>query len=191
MDADFLGSEPMERCDARCQGLSACGRPGLGTLAGLSLETALDGTDGTLGSTLFAGDEEDTVLLGELGLWTLAGLADDVFGDVSSENVFDLLGLETTTDDETLGTVDGANGTQLGEEELDDVLGLTVHTLANVDDIGKDGLFGAVSGDLGWDHGELLLVARESGVLCTERLEDTTEKLLIRVVAICALPCFD
>ena len=172
-------------------GSSTSGSPGLGTLAGLRLETALDGADGTLGSTLFAGDEEDAVLLCELGFWTLASLADDVFGDVSSEDVLDLLGLETAADDETLGAVDGADGSQLGKEELDDVLGLTVHTLADVDDVGKDGLFGAVSGDLRRDHGELFLVAGEGGVLGAEGLEYATEELLICVVAVCALPCLD
>lgn len=139
-------------------GLGTGSSSGLGTLAGLRLETGLDSTDGTLRAALFASDEEDTVLLGELCLWTLAGLTDDVLGDVSSENVFDLLGLETTTNDKTLRTVNGTNGTQLGEKELNDVLWLTVHTLANVDNVGKDGLFGAISGDLGRDHGELLLV---------------------------------
>ena len=164
---------------------------GLGTLAGLCLETGLDSTDGTLRTTFFAGDKENTVLLCEFGLWTLASLANDVLGDVSSKNVFDLLGLETTTDDETLGAVDGTNGTQLSEEELDDVLWLTVHTLANVDDVGKYGLFGTISGDLRRDHGELLLVAGEGGVLCTKRLEDAAEELLVCVIAVCALPCFN
>lgn len=171
--------------------LSTCGSPGLGTLAGLGLETALDGADGTLGTTLVASDEEDTVLLCELGFWTLASLADDVFGDVSSKDVLDLLGLETTTDDETLRTVDGTDGTQLGEEELDDMFGLTVHTFADVDDVGKDCLLGTVSCDLRRDHGELLLVAGQGGVLSAEGLEDATEELLICVVAICALPCLD
>lgn len=71
----------------------------LGTLSGLRLETGLDSADGTLGTALFAGDKKDTVLLGELCLGTLAGFADDVFGDISPKNVLDLLGLETTTDD--------------------------------------------------------------------------------------------
>ena len=71
------------------------------------------------------------------------------------------------------------------------MLWLTVHTLANVDNVGKDGLLGAVTGDLGWDHGELFLVAGKSRVLSTEGVEYTTEKLLIRVITVCALPCLD
>lgn len=42
--------------------------------------------------------------------------------DISSENVLNLLLLETTLDDQAASTIDGTTRTQLSEQELHDVL---------------------------------------------------------------------
>lgn len=92
-------------------------------LADLGRETSLDSRDGTPGTAGVAGNEVETVFsLVELGVGGSARFAGDVFYNVSSENVFDLLLLETTLDDQTTGSVDGTRGTQFGEQELGDVL---------------------------------------------------------------------
>lgn len=58
--------------------------------------------------------------------------------DVSSENVLNLLLLETTLDNQTSATVHTAAGTQFGEQELHNVVVGTLHTLADVGDVGED-----------------------------------------------------
>ena len=105
--------------------------------------------------------------------------------------MLDLLLLEATLDDQTLGTVDRAGCTQFSKQELDDVLGLTMQAkrkskrkkekserlmpccsfffmlvpFGNVRDVGKDGLFVALTSDLRRHNGVLLLLADELGVL--------------------------
>ena len=54
--------------------------------------------------------------------------------------MLNLLLLETTLDDKASGAVDGAGGTHFREHVLDDVLGLPVHTFADVGDVGEDRL---------------------------------------------------
>jgi len=92
------------------------------SLADLGRETGLDGSDGTPGTAAVAGDEVQSVLtLVELGIGAAASLAGDVFDNVSTQNVLDLLLLEATLDDKTSATVDGTGSTQFGEQELGDV----------------------------------------------------------------------
>lgn len=109
-------------------------------------------------SAAVASDEVETVLtLGEtgfklaltslpgvfqnlLGVWRTARLASDVFDNVPPENVLNLLLLETTLDDQSAITSHGTAGTQLSEQELCDVLLGTFHPLADLGDVGEDGL---------------------------------------------------
>ena len=62
--------------------------------------------------------------------------------------MLDLFLLEATLDDETTRTVDGTSCTHFCEHVLDDVLGLPVHTLADIGDVGEDGLLVAFTQDL-------------------------------------------
>ena len=62
--------------------------------------------------------------------------------------MLDLLLLETTLDDKASRAVDGAGGTHFREHVLDDVLGLPVHTFADVGDVGEDGLLVAFTCEL-------------------------------------------
>lgn len=59
--------------------------------------------------------------------------------NISSEDVLKLLLLETTLDDQTTTAVNTATGTQFGEQELHDVVIGTLHTLANIGDVGENG----------------------------------------------------
>ena len=172
----------------RCQNSGNLTSAHLGPLARLCLETTLDSADRSLRAALFACDEEDTVLLREQRLRTLASLADNVLGDVPSQHILNLLRLESPTNRESLRAVHGTDSSQLGEEVLNDVVGLSMHTLADVDNVGKKGLLGTIPRNLGRNHGELLLLARESRVLRTQRLEDTAEQLLVRVVPVRPVP---
>ena len=60
--------------------------------------------------------------------------------DVASQDVFQLLLLKFTPDDKPLAAVDRPTGTQFGKQELRDVLIESLHTLADIADVGKDGL---------------------------------------------------
>lgn len=59
--------------------------------------------------------------------------------DISSEDVLNLLLLETTLDNQTSSTVDTSAGTQFGEQELHNVVVRTLHTLADIGDVGENG----------------------------------------------------
>lgn len=59
--------------------------------------------------------------------------------DISSEDVLNLLLLETTLDNQTSGTVDTSAGTQFGEQELHNVVVRTLHTLADIGNVGENG----------------------------------------------------
>ena len=63
--------------------------------------------------------------------------------------MLDLLLLEATLNNETAGTVDRAGGTHFRKHILDDVLGLAMHTLADVGDIREDGLLVTFTQNLG------------------------------------------
>jgi hypothetical protein len=111
----------------------------------LGLETALDSVDRAAGAARLARHEEDAVLLREERVRALARLARDVLDDVPAEDVLDLLLLEAALDDEARGAVDGAGRAHLREHELDDVLGLSVHALADVADVREDRLLVALA----------------------------------------------
>jgi hypothetical protein len=109
-----------------------------------------------------------------------AGLAGDVFDDVSPENVLNLLLLETTLDNETAGTVDGTAGAQFGEQELGDVLVGTLHPLANLGDVGEDGLLISFTETLRRrDLVALDAVAGKIGVLRVEEGEESVEEHVV------------
>lgn len=109
-----------------------------------------------------------------------AGLAGDVFDDVSPQNVLDLLLLETTLDDKTARTVNGTAGTQFGKQELSDVLIGTLHPLANLGDVGEDGLLVSFTETLRWrDLVALDAVAGKIGMLRVEEGEESVEKHVV------------
>ena len=139
------------------------------SLPNLRLETGLDRVDGPSRAARLARHEEYTVLLRKERVRRLARLAGDVLDcgrrcqpstrqcqwlewtgrtDVTTQNVLDLLLLETTLDDKAPRAVDGAGGTHFREHVLDDVLGLPVHTFADVGDVGEDGLLVAFTCEL-------------------------------------------
>jgi hypothetical protein len=75
-----------------------------------------------------------------LCIWGTARLAGDVFDNVPPEHVLNLLLLEATLDDQPAVTSDGTAGTQLSEQELCDVLLGTLHALADLGNVGENGL---------------------------------------------------
>lgn len=87
--------------------------------------------------------------------------------DVATKDVLDLLLLEATLDDQPTGAVHGTGGTHFCEHVLDNMLGLPVHPLADVGDVGEDSLLVAFTEDL-WRRDGVALAGRveESGVGC-------------------------
>lgn len=75
-------------------------------------------------------------------LWTLSALCiTNIYiielTDITTQYVLDLFGLETSLDNETPRTVHRTSGTHFSEEELDDVLWLSVHPLAYICNVCK------------------------------------------------------
>ena len=73
-----------------------------------------------------------------------------VITNITTEDVLDLLLLETTLDNKTSRSIDGTTGTQLSEQVLGDVLIGTLHALANLVDIGEDRLLVSFTETLWW-----------------------------------------
>jgi len=167
------------------------------SLADLGRETGLDRSNGSSGSAGVAGNKVETVLsLVKLGIWRSACLAGNIFHygivrwslggihmggwvgelhtDVSSKDVLNLLLLETTLDDQSLATIDGATRTQFGKQVRGDVLVSSLHTLTDFVQVGKDSLLVTFTETLWWRN----LVASGSarcvvGVLLCQKSEES------------------
>ena len=86
--------------------------------------------------------------------------------------------LELATNDQPARAVDGTGGTQLGEHELDGVLWLTMHTLANIGDVAEDGLLVSFSHEL--RRRECVALAgrvKQGGIRCVQLGVETPEEL--------------
>lgn len=113
----------------------------------------------------------------------------DILLDVATQHVLDLLGLETALDDQLLVTVHGATGTQLGQQEIEQMLGQAMQGFRNVHEVGEGGLLGAHAQHLRRSHHKLGLPARgHVRVLVENDFEDALEQLVICVVAIGTSP---
>lgn len=100
--------------------------------------------------------------------------------DVFPDDDFDLLLLETALDNKSPAAVDGTVGTQFGEKVLRHVLLGTLHTFADVGNVGKDGLPVAFTHALG--RGDLVgFRAAEGvvGVLLGKLAEEALEKEVV------------
>ena len=100
--------------------------------------------------------------------------------DIPSQNVLHALLRVPSLDDQPLVTVHTSTRSQLGEQELHDVLGLAVHALADLGQVGEHGLFGAFSVDLRRRDGELFAVTSELGIVGVKELVESVKKLLCR-----------
>ena len=98
--------------------------------------------------------------------------------NIPPQHVLDLLLLEATLDNQTARPVDGAGGTHFCEHVLDDVLGLAMHTLANVGDVREDGLLVSFTEDLRRRDRVPLPCGREQcGVGCVQLAVEPVKKL--------------
>lgn len=101
--------------------------------------------------------------------------------DVLSQNVLKLLLLETTLDNQASATVNRTAGTQLSKQVGGDVLVGTLHALADVGNVGKDGLLVTLTHALrGRDLVALDAAQGVVGVLLRQLVEEALQK---RVVA--------
>lgn len=99
--------------------------------------------------------------------------------NVLAQDILNLLLVETTTENQTLGSVHRSLGTQLGVEEHEDVLGLTMHTTANVDKVCKRRLLCALTSDLGWNDSVPALLSCELGVVEVKKGEEALQQLVV------------
>jgi len=134
-------------------------------------------------------DEVQTVLLLQDGVGTLTRATRDVLADVVTNHGLDLLGLEATLDDQAMVTVDGTAGTEFGKGVGQDVLGASVHGLADLLEVHPDGLLGAVSHHLWWLHDvTILLRLHQVWVVLVEQVEDPVQQLGVVVVSVTGGP---
>lgn len=92
--------------------------------------------------------------------------------------MFDLLLLETTLDDKTARAIDGPCSTHFCKHVLDDVLRLPVHTLADIGNVGEDGLLVTFAHDLRRCDGVTPASrCEESGVGCVQLAIEPVEEL--------------
>merc|ERR1711978_263508 len=113
-------------------------------LPGDGLEASLDGLHGAFRLTRHALKEPHPCLLVEDGVWRAAGVACHKLLDVSPEDVLYVLLLEAALEDELVVAVDGrAGGTQLGSEEGQQMLGLTMQHFGDLSEVDEGGLLGA------------------------------------------------
>jgi hypothetical protein len=72
--------------------------------------------------------------------------------DVSSQNVLNLLLLKSALDDQPSRTVYGPRGAHLSKEKLDYMLGLPMHSLADLGNVGEYGFFIALPVNGWWSN---------------------------------------
>ncbi|KAI6768341.1 hypothetical protein HG530_006350 [Fusarium avenaceum] len=97
--------------------------------------------------------------------------------DVFSDDVLNLLLLETTLDDQSSATVYGTTGTQLSEQVSSNVLLSSLHALADIGNVGEDSLSVAFSHTL--RRGNLVALCSGGnvvGVPLSELVEETSEE---------------
>ena len=94
----------------------------------LCLETGLDTGDRSGGATSLTAQEVQSVrrLPLQLRVDRFTGSTSDVLQNVSSDHGLDLVRLELTLQDQSLFTIDGAGGTQFSEQELNQVLRISL-----------------------------------------------------------------
>lgn len=97
--------------------------------------------------------------------------------NVSPQNVLHVLLGVTTLDDESVRTIDRTTRSQLGKEERNDVLVLSVHLLANVGQVGKDRLLVTLSKHLRGSNRVASSVSVKFGVLGSKDSEGPREEL--------------
>lgn len=93
-----------------------------GTFTGDGLEARFNTSDRTARTARFTLQEEQSRVLLQDRIGRAAGVAGDVFLDVSSQHVFDLFRLEAALDDELIVTVDRPARTQLSQQEVEQML---------------------------------------------------------------------
>lgn len=116
-------------------------------------------------------------------------MAGDVLLDVPTQHILDLLGLETALDDQLCVAVHRSARAQLGEQEVQQMLFLSVQHLADLCEVGERGLLGADTQHLRRSHHELgLATGSHVGVLVQDDFEDTVQEFVIGVVTVLVRP---
>ena len=83
--------------------------------------------------------------------------------NVTTKDIFDLFLLEATFDNQTARSIYRPSRTHLGEHKLNDVLWLSVHSFADIWDIGEDRFLVSFSHDLWGSNGVAFGAGREKG----------------------------
>ena len=97
--------------------------------------------------------------------------------DILLEQVLNLFLLESTLDNQTLRTIDRARCSHFSKQVLNNVLGLSAHTLADIGKIRKGSLFRTFSRDLRRYDCVFLLITGKLRVVFSNDTKDSGEEL--------------
>lgn len=101
-----------------------------------------------------------------------------ILTNVVAKDIFDLLLLEFTSNDETASAVHRSCGTQFGEQILNSVLRRSVHALADIRDIGKHSLLVSFPCNTGrCDDITLASIGEQSGVSSMQLAVEASQEL--------------
>lgn len=159
------------------------------SLAGDSLEAGFDAGDGAAWAAGFALQEEESGVLLQDCVGGFAGVTGDIFLDVATQDILNLLGLEASLNDQLIVAIHWATCAQFRQQVIQKMLRQPMQHLADLHEVGKGGLLGANSQYLWRSHHEFRLSARRHlGILVQNDLEHSLKEFVVSIVAIRASP---
>jgi len=150
----------------------------LSSLGNLSDETSSDGLHGASGTTSLALDKVQSVLLFKNSVLSFAVSTRNILSNIILLHILQLTSVEATTNNETLVTIKGTCGSQLGQGVGQQVINRAVHVVCSSLKVVPHGLLGA-SEHLGDGQHGLALLGDQVGVSLLNHLEHTSQQLLV------------
>lgn len=113
-----------------------------------SMITSSNGSDTPVTSTILTINklQPGGTILGELSIGTPTHLARDILNNILPQQTLNILGNILSTNDKTLTSINRPLGTEFGHEELEDVLGGSLHHGTDFLEVDPEGLLGSDAG---------------------------------------------
>ena len=152
--------------------------------------TALDGSDRALATAVLAQHEVQLVDVVSLQnrVRGVAHTASDVDADILLQNRLQLLVHVTTLNDQLVLSIERTLRSELAKNKAQNVLVITVHTVAVVHKVDPTRLCRSHTGNLRHRHG-VLLRRRQFGVVLLDLLIHTVQNLMVMFLSHCVHQC--